>query len=74
MNDEAMFEMLAPAGEAEFEFEFESGKTTRKKPAPPVVLPTLTIRDRPFVVLDRFVFDGRPCPRTTTPSSIASRG
>ena len=62
MNDEAMFEMLAPAGEAQFEFEFESGKTTRKKPAPPVVLPTLTIRDRPFVVLDRFVFDGPAVP------------
>ena len=66
MNDEAMFELLAPAGEAEFEFESESesesGKSAKKKPAPPVVLPALTIRDRPFVVLDRFVFDGPAVP------------
>ncbi|MDM0075109.1 OmpA family protein [Variovorax sp. J2P1-59] len=61
MNDEAMFEMLAPASEAAFEFEFESGKA-KKKPAPTVVLPTLTIRDRPFVVLDRFAFDGPAVP------------
>ncbi|MGJ7507425.1 OmpA family protein [Variovorax sp. GT1P44] len=63
MNDEAMFEMLAPAGEAAFESanEFESGQV-KKKPAPTVVLPTLTIRDRPFVVLDRFAFDGPAVP------------
>ena len=57
-----LFELL-PLGEAEAEF--ETGRTrTRTRTAPTTVLPTLTVRVKPFVVLDRFAHKVNTLPST----------
>jgi len=55
MQDE-LFEILPLIQEAEF----ETGPSAR--PKRPIVLPTLTIRDQPFVVLDKFAFRSTAMP------------
>ncbi|CAN7507199.1 OmpA family protein [Variovorax sp. LjRoot130] len=61
MNDEVLFEILPLRGDV------QSRSARPGSPSRPIVLPTLTIRDQPFVVLDRFAFDGPAVPAMHDP-------
>lgn len=53
--------VLDAARPSQSEAEFETGG------GPAIVLPTLTIRDQPFVILDRFAFDSATMPAIHNP-------
>lgn len=63
MNADELFEILP----LNLEAEFEAGRGRIGSRSRPIVLPTLTIRDQPFVVLDRFAFDGPGMPAMHNP-------